>query len=82
SESLKAVIAQTLVKKIGGGRVAVFEIMQSNPAIKNLIREDKIGQIYSVMQTGQKMGMQTLEQDLAKLHAQHLISDETLESYY
>ncbi|MBA3537920.1 MAG: type IV pilus twitching motility protein PilT [Tatlockia sp.] len=77
SESLQAVIAQTLMPKIGGGRVAAFEIMISNPAIKNLIREDKIAQIYSTMQTGQKMGMQTFEQSYLKLVANQLIAEKT-----
>lgn len=69
SEGLKAVISQTLLKKNGGGRVAAHEIMIGTPAIRNLIRENKIAQMYSSIQTGQKEGMQTLEQclrDLAK----------------
>jgi twitching motility protein PilT len=53
SESLRAVISQTLLKKIGGGRVAVHEIMIGTPAIRNLIREDKVAQMYSAIQTGQ-----------------------------
>jgi twitching motility protein PilT len=80
SESLQAVIAQSLLTKIGGGRVAAFEIMISNPAIKNLIREDKIAQIYSAIQTGQKTGMQTLEQYRLKLIASQLITEETVTS--
>ena len=64
SESLKAVISQTLMKKIGGGRVAAHEIMIGTPAIRNLIREDKIAQMYSAIQTGQNVGMQTLDQNL------------------
>ena len=67
SESLKAVIAQTLMKKIGGGRVAAHEIMIGTPAIRNLIREDKIAQMYSAIQTGQNVGMQTLDQNLKTL---------------
>ncbi|MBA2656307.1 MAG: type IV pilus twitching motility protein PilT [Tatlockia sp.] len=78
SESLKAVIAQTLVPKATGGRIAAFEIMIVNPAIKNLIREDKISQIYSTMQIGKKTGMQTFEQDLSKLYELQLISGEKL----
>jgi twitching motility protein PilT len=67
SESLKAVISQTLLKKQGGGRVAAHEIMIGTPAIRNLIRENKIAQMYSAIQTGQSFGMQTLDQDLQRL---------------
>ena len=67
SESLQAVIAQTLLKKNGGGRVAALEIMICNGAIRNLIREDKIAQMYSSIQTGQAVGMQTLDQHLQEL---------------
>lgn len=67
SESLRAVIAQTLLKKIGGGRVAAHEIMLSTSAIRNLIRGDKIPQINSTIQTSNKSGMQTLDQDLQRL---------------
>ncbi len=67
SESLKAVISQTLLKKIGGGRVAAHEIMIGTPAIRNLIREAKIAQMYSAIQTGQQYGMQTLDQNLQEL---------------
>jgi len=67
SESLRAVISQTLLKKKAGGRVAAYEIMVVNTAIRNLIREDKVPQMYSVMQTGMAHGMQTLEQHLRKL---------------
>src|SRR3546814_81647 len=61
SESLQAVISQTLVKKIGGGRVAAHEIMLGTSAIRNLIREDKVAQMYSANQTGGSLGMQTLD---------------------
>jgi twitching motility protein PilT len=64
SEGLRAVISQTLLKKKGGGRIAAHEIMIGTPAIRNLIRENKIAQMYSSIQTGQKEGMQTLEQCL------------------
>ena len=74
SESLKAVISQTLIKKIGGGRVAAHEIMIGTPAIRNLIREDKVAQMYSAIQTGQNVGMQTLDQDLKNLLAQGVVS--------
>ena len=67
SESLQAVIAQTLVKKRGGGRVAAFEVMLCNAAIRNLIREDKVPQMYSVIQTGLSRGMQTMDQHLMQL---------------
>lgn len=67
SESLQAVISQTLLKKIGGGRVAAHEIMIGTPAIRNLIRENKVAQMYSSLQTGQKYGMKTLDQDLVAL---------------
>jgi len=67
SESLKAVISQTLLKKVGGGRVAAHEIMIGTPAIRNLIRENKIAQMYSAIQTGQQYGMQTLDQNLQQL---------------
>ncbi len=76
SESLKAVIAQTLMKKIGGGRVAAHEIMIGTPAIRNLIREDKIAQMYSAIQTGQNVGMQTLDQNLKTLLTQGVVSKE------
>lgn len=74
SESLKAVIAQTLLKKIGGGRVAAHEIMIGTPAIRNLIRENKIAQMYSAIQTGQQFGMKTLDQDLAELVKKNVVS--------
>jgi len=74
SESLRAVISQTLMKKTGGGRVAAHEIMLGTPAIRNLIREDKVPQMYSVIQTGQSHGMQTMDQCLQRLVTQGLIS--------
>jgi len=67
SESLEAVVAQTLVKKKGGGRVAACEILIGVPAVRNLIREAKLHQIPSMMQTGQRVGMQTLDMALADL---------------
>ncbi|WP_300724695.1 type IV pilus twitching motility protein PilT [Pseudomonas sp.] len=67
SESLQAVIAQVLVKKKGGGRVAAHEIMLSTPAIRNLIRENKGVQLTSAIQTGGALGMQTLEMSLNRL---------------
>jgi len=76
SESLRAVIAQTLLKKLGGGRVAAHEIMTGIPAIRNLIREDKVAQMYSVIQTGMAHGMQTLDQNLKDLVNQGMVSYE------
>jgi twitching motility protein PilT len=67
SESLRAVISQTLMKKLGGGRAAAHEIMIGTPAIRNLIREGKVAQMYSAIQTGQGAGMQTLDQNLLDL---------------
>ncbi len=67
SESLQAVISQTLLKKIGGGRIAAHEIMVGTPAIRNLIREAKVAQMYSAIQTGRQDGMQTLDQNLREL---------------
>ena len=67
SESLQSVISQTLIKKIGGGRTAAQEIMIGTPAIRNLIREDKVAQMYSAIQTGQQHGMMTLDQHLQDL---------------
>lgn len=69
SESLRAVISQTLLKKVGGGRVAAHEIMVATPPIRNLIRENKVPQMYSAIQTGQQVGMQTLDQCLKDLVA-------------
>ncbi len=74
SESLRAVVAQTLMKKIGGGRTAAWEIMIGTPAIRNLIREDKVAQMYSAIQTGQATGMQTLDQHLQALVKRGMIS--------
>jgi len=77
SESLRAVISQTLIKKVGGGRVAAHEIMIAVPAIRNLIREDKIAQMYSAIQTGMRHGMQTMDQSLQKLVNSGMISKQT-----
>ncbi len=74
SESLRAVISQTLLKKVGGGRVAAHEIMIGIPAIRNLIREDKIAQMYSVIQTGMIHGMQTMDQCLKQLVQRGVVS--------
>jgi len=74
SESLQAVVSQTLLKKVGGGRVAAHEIMIGTPAIRNLIREDKVAQMYSAIQTGGGLGMQTLDMCLKALLSKGLIS--------
>jgi twitching motility protein PilT len=76
SESLRAVISQTLCRKIGGGRIAAHEIMLGTPAIRNLIREDKVAQMYSSIQTSQSLGMQTLDQCLVELLGKGLIGKE------
>ena len=81
SESLRAVISQTLLKKNGGGRIASHEIMIGTPAIRNLIREGKIAQMYSAIQTGQNIGMQTLDQNLKVLLSQGMISKADAMSY-
>lgn len=77
SESLQAVLAQTLMKKIGGGRIAAHEVMVGTPAIRNLIREDKVAQMYSAIQTGAAHGMQTMDQNLLRLVQQKVITRET-----
>jgi len=75
SESLRAVISQTLLKtKDGAGRVAAHEIMIGTPAIRNLIRENKVAQMYSSIQTGQQYGMQTLDQNLQDLVRRNIVS--------
>jgi twitching motility protein PilT len=76
AESLRAVISQTLLKrKEGKGRVAAHEVMIGTPAIRNLIRENKIAQIISSMQAGQQFGMQTLDQSLLDLCRSNLVSN-------
>src|SRR5947209_12065246 len=75
SESLQAVISQTLCKtKDGSGRVAAHEIMVGTSAIRNLIREAKVAQMYSAIQTGNSFGMQTLDQNLTELVKRNVIS--------
>lgn len=76
AESLQAVICQKLVKRINHGRVAALEIMLATSAIRNLIREDKIPQIHSTIQTSKHLGMQTLDQHLQQLAEQNLIAKE------
>ncbi len=74
--SLRAVISQTLCRKIGGGRVAAHEILIGTPAIRNLINEDKVAQMYSAIQTGNNVGMQTLDQNLQEILGKGLIARE------
>lgn len=76
AESLQAVICQKLVKRIERGRIAALEIMLATAAIRNLIREDKIPQIYSTIQTSKHLGMQTLDQHLQRLVETNFISKE------
>jgi twitching motility protein PilT len=76
AESLQAIITQSLCKKVGAGRIAACEILMGVPAVRNLIREGKIHQIPSTMQTGQKLGMQTLDMALQDLLARGLINRE------
>src|SRR5262245_34435479 len=78
SESLEAVVAQTLLKKKGGGRVAACEILIGVPAVRNLIREGKLHQIPSMMQTGQRAGMQTLDMAVAELVKKGLVEPSSL----
>jgi twitching motility protein PilT len=76
SESLQAVVSQVLLKKIGGGRVAAHEIMIGTSAIRNLIREDKVAQMYSAIQTGSQVGMTTLDQSLKTLVQKGIVDRE------
>ncbi|ARS52114.1 type IV pilus twitching motility protein PilT [Kushneria konosiri] len=73
SESLQGVISQQLLRRIGGGRIAAHEILIATPAIRNLIREDKVAQIYSALQTGGGLGMQTMDAAVTRLAAEGLI---------
>jgi twitching motility protein PilT len=77
SESLQAVISQTLLKRATGGRVAAHEIMIGTSAIRNLIREGKVAQMYSAIQTGSAVGMQTLDQCLLNLITKRVITRES-----
>ncbi len=77
SNSIRSVISQSLMKKIGGGRTAAWEIMVATPAIRNLIREHKLAQMYSSVQTGQADGMQTMDQHLMQLVDRGIITSET-----
>ena len=77
SESLQAVVSQTLLKRANGGRVAAHEIMIGIPAIRNLIREDKVAQMYSAIQTGSAHGMVTLDQTLQDLVKKRVVTRDT-----
>jgi len=77
SESLQGVVSQALLKKQGGGRIAAHEIMTATPAIRNLIREDKVAQMNSVIQTNSGQGMQTMDQCLKLMLNKGQISLET-----
>lgn len=75
SESLQAIISQVLVKRIDGGRIAAHEIMVTTPAIRNLIRQNKLAQMYSVIQTSNGIGMRTFQQSL-----QQLVDDKVIDT--
>ncbi|MDF1763358.1 MAG: type IV pilus twitching motility protein PilT [Oleibacter sp.] len=77
SESLQGVVSQTLLKKTGGGRIAAHEVMIGTPAIRNLIREDKVAQMYSSIQTGAGFGMQTMDQCLQNMLSKGVITRES-----
>ncbi|MCD6363305.1 MAG: Flp pilus assembly complex ATPase component TadA, partial [Synergistetes bacterium] len=81
STIIQGVISQQLLPKRGGGRVVAVEVMIATPAIRNLIREGKTAQIYSVIQTGARLGMQTMDQALAKLYKKGLIDREVVLEY-
>ncbi|NYT71206.1 type IV pilus twitching motility protein PilT [Halomonas sp. QX-2] len=76
SESLQAVVSQSLLKRQGGGRVAAHEILIATSAVRNLIREDKVAQMYSAIQTGGSLGMQTLDAALSRLVNEGVVSTE------
>jgi len=82
SESIQAIITQALFKhRDGKGRVAAFEIMTASPAVRNLIRENKIAQIPSAMQTSRQLGMQTMETSVKELLARNLVTQEEVAFY-
>ena len=81
SESLHAVISQSLIKRIGGGRIAATEIMICTSAIRNLIREDKVPQIYSAIQTSQSLGMHTMDMCLRDLAAANIIAKTSAQDF-
>ncbi|RUO22965.1 twitching motility protein PilT [Aliidiomarina minuta] len=79
SESLRGVVSQLLLKRPRGGRIAAHEVMVATPAIKNLIREDKVAQMYSAVQTGASHGMQTMEQALTRLQQSNAVENESVQ---
>jgi len=79
SLSLKAIVAQKLVPKEGGGRVALREVLINTPACQNMIRDNRVPELKSVLQTGSELGMRSFESDLKRLKKEGLISEETLE---
>ncbi len=81
SESLQAVISQVLLKRTGGGRVAAHEIMVGTPAVRNLIRENKIPQIVSMLQTGGRFGMQTMRECIQKLVSDGAVAESELDRF-
>ncbi|MDT8893610.1 type IV pilus twitching motility protein PilT [Halomonas sp. I1] len=81
SESLQAVVSQVLLKRCGGGRVAAHEVMVATPAVRNLIREDKVAQLHSVLQTGAAQGMQTLDAALARLVADGVVARDEAQAH-
>jgi len=81
STALLAVISQALLKRVGGGRTAAWEIMVGTPAIRNLIREDKVAQMYSSIQTGQQFGMMTLDQHLQDLVKRSMVTKQQARDY-
>ena len=81
AQSLRAVISQTLLPAVNGGRVAAWEVMMGTPAVQNLIREDKIAQIHSIMQSGSSHHMNTMEQSVSTLVNKGVISQETAQPY-
>jgi len=76
ADSLQAVVSQRLLPRRGGGRVALHEVLVSTPAVRNLIREHRLAQLHSAMQTGQSLGMQTFEQALRHALARGEITSE------
>jgi len=81
SFTLQAVVSQTLIPKVGGGRVMALEIMIATPAIRAIIRDDKVHQLYSMIQSGQKYGMKTMNQSLADLYTAGKITINDAMSY-
>ncbi len=77
SSSIQGVISQILLPKVGGGRIAAHEVMVGTPAVRNLIRENQLAQVYSMIQTGARFGMQTIEDSIHDLVAAGLVSPET-----